>query len=264
MEKEKFEALLIDYIDDRLNAVDKHMVEEELLENAEARKSYEALREVILVMNQSARLQPGAGLKAKFETMLEQEVRSASRPKMILFRPSFYRAAAAIALVLISGFIGFWISENNAQQNRLADIEEEMALTRKQLADTRQLMFGMLENEQSASQRIRGVNVAMNMSDADNEIVKALMNTMLSDPSTNVRLAALDALSKFQHDANVKKALIEALPRQRDPMVQISLIQLLVRMKEKQVVKDLQDIVDDGGAMKAVRDEAYNGLLKLS
>ena len=63
---------------------------------------------------------------------------------------------------------------------------------------------------------------------------------------------------------SVRKILITALSSQTDPVVQISLIQLLVRMKEKGVVKDLERIVDENKSMKAVKDEAYTGLLKLS
>ncbi len=47
-------------------------------------------------------------------------------------------------------------------------------------------------------------------------------------------------------------------------MVQIALIQLFVQMKEKGVVDDLQRIVDDSRTTKAVKDEAYSGILKLS
>ena len=64
--------------------------------------------------------------------------------------------------------------------------------------------------------------------------------------------------------SSVRKALINALGKQKDPMVQIALIQLLVQMKEKGVVNDLKKIVDDAGSMKAVKDEAYSGLMKLS
>ena len=47
-------------------------------------------------------------------------------------------------------------------------------------------------------------------------------------------------------------------------MVQIALIQLMVKMKEKSVVNDLKKIVDDSESMKAVKDEAYSGILILS
>ena len=264
MEKEKLESLLIEYIDNRLNAVDRHTVEQELLNNAESRKLYEELKEVIFLMETSTPLKPSSSLKDKFDKDLTDAIHSVERSKTLFFSPAFYRVAAAVALMVISGAVGFWISKNNAQQARMAQIEREMELTRRQLADTKQLMLGMLENDQSASQRIKGVNVAMGLPKADEQVVDVLFKTMHSDPSTNVRLAALEALYKFHRDESVRSGLINALSEQTDPMVQIRLIQLMVEMEERAVVDELQKIVEDAGAMKAVKDEAYSGILKLS
>lgn len=264
MEKEKLESLLIEYIDNRLNAVDRHTIEQELLNNPDARKLYEELKEVIFLMETSTPLKPSSSLKDKFDKDLTDAIHNVERSKTIFFTPAFYRVAAALALMVISGAVGFWISNHNAQQERLAQIEREMELTRRQLADTKQLMLGMLENDQSASQRIKGVNVAMELPKADEQVVNVLFKTMRSDQSTNVRLAALEALYKFHRDESVRSGLINALSEQTDPMVQIRLIQLMVEMEEKAVVDELQKIVDDAGAMKAVKDEAYSGILKLS
>ena len=122
----------------------------------------------------------------------------------------------------------------------------------------------MLGNEGSASQRLQGVRVALQMTSADDDVVQALVRTLNEDPNSNVRLAALDALGKFQIEPAVRKALIGSLSTQKDPVVQIALIQLLVRMKEKTVIKDLERMVEDEQNIKAVKDEAYNGILKLS
>src|SRR5690606_24528787 len=99
---------------------------------------------------------------------------------------------------------------------------------------------------------------------ADDDVVEALIKRMNEDPNTNVRLAALDALSKFHDEPQVRKALVEGLSSQKDPVVQIALIQLMVKIKEKGIVTDLKRIVDDEQSMKAVKDEAYSGLLELS
>jgi HEAT repeat protein len=106
--------------------------------------------------------------------------------------------------------------------------------------------------------------VALTYERADDDVVDALVKTMNEDKNTNVRLAALDALSKFHQDANVRKALISSLAKQDDPVVQIALIQLMVKMKEKGVLKDLNRIIEDNNTIKPVKDEAYSGILKLS
>jgi hypothetical protein len=79
-----------------------------------------------------------------------------------------------------------------------------------------------------------------------------------------VRLAALEALGKFHQHAHVRKALIESLTRQKDPVVQISLIRLMVEMKEKSVINELEKMTKDKENIRAVKDEAYAGMLKLS
>jgi HEAT repeat protein len=132
------------------------------------------------------------------------------------------------------------------------------------MAETKQMMLAMMSNDQSANQRMQGVNVALTISKADDEIVNALARTMLKDPNTNVRLAALEALSNFIQDPKVKLLLTNSLSKQDDPIVQISLIQLLVKIKEKNVVKDLEKIIEDDKNIQAVKDEAYTGILKLS
>ena len=261
MEKEKLESLLIDYIDNKLNAVDRHMIEQELVRNAEAFKLYEELREVIQAMDKSARLEPGAGLQSGFEKMLQAEMAAAKPARTIFFQPVFYRVAAAVALLILGGGIGFWISKQHDQ--RLAAIEEQMKKQKAEMEFTRNMM-SMLQNDQSASQRILGVNVAMTVEKADDKIVEVLVKTLNEDPNTNVRLAALEALSRFHQERNVREKLIESLGKQKDPVIQIALIQLMVKMKEKGVVDDLQKIVDDVKTMKAVKDEAYSGILKLS
>ncbi|HEU5145711.1 MAG TPA: HEAT repeat domain-containing protein [Chryseosolibacter sp.] len=262
MDREKLEGMLIDYIDNRLNTVDRTFIERELVSNPDTRKLYEELREVIIAMEQSSPLEPSTNLRTNFQKDLAAEI-NASKGKAIFFNPRLYRVAAAVTLMILSGAIGFWISRNNAVQERLA-YEKEMEATRKQLAETKQAMFGMLDNEYSASQRIKGVSVALDLPKPDDEIIEVLFETLHNDPNTNVRLAALEALERFQEDPAVRRGLITGLTKQTDPMVQIRLIQLMVEMKEKQVVDDLKQMVDDAGTMKAVKDEAYSGILKLS
>jgi hypothetical protein len=257
MEKEKLESLIIDYIDNKLNTADRLVVEQELIKNPDAYRLYEQLKELVDVIDRSSRLEPTSKLKTGFDALLAEEIKANHKTKVVFFQPAFYRAAAAVALLVLGAGIGYWISKNNDQQERIAQIENEMKATK-------QLMMRMLDNQESASQRIQGVNVAYGITKADDEIVSALVHTMNEDPNSNVRLAALEALSKFSEDPSVRKALIASLSNQKDPVVQIALIQMMVKWKEKSIVNDLQRIVDDQETMKAVKDEAYSGIMKLS
>jgi hypothetical protein len=253
---EKLESQLIDYIDGKLSEAERKAVEQELMQNKEAFKVYEQLKHVIQSMNKAATLNPSPKLKQGFDQLLQSEIAS-RKSATIFFQPGFYRVAAAVALLIIGGGIGFWISKQNDQQLEIAQIKKEMQATKL-------MMMAMIDNNQSASQRILGVNVALTIENADDEVVKALAERMNEDPNTNVRLAALEALSKFHQEAHVRKILIQSLSSQKDPMVQIALIQLMIQIKEKAVINDLKRIVDDDGTMDAVKDEAYSGIMKLS
>lgn len=256
MEKEQLESLLIDYIDGKLNAVDRKRAEQELVNNPEAYALYEQLKEVVNAMDRSVSLEPSRSLKTNFDQLLETEIESV-KVKTVFFQPVFYRVAAAVAFLVVAGMGGYWVVQNQQQAQRLAEIEKEMMATK-------QMMMAMMNNDQSASQRITGVTVAYKFNKADDEIVTVLVKTMHEDPNTNVRMAALEALSKFHEDANVRKELVHSLTVQKDPVVQIALIQLLVTIKEKSVMKDLERMTNDKTIMKAVKDEAYAGILKLS
>jgi predicted Zn-ribbon and HTH transcriptional regulator len=257
MEREKLESMLIDYIDGLLNEQDRQLVEAELEQREDVRTLYNQLKEVMDKMSAASQLEPGEALKGGFDHFLMQEIAKKPEAKSISMIPMFYRIAATVILLMVVGVTAYWIRRDLQNQERIAKMERELEETKRQ-------MMGFLNNEFSASQRIQGVSVAYKISNPDDEIVNALVSTLNNDPNTNVRLAALDALSQFTTESQVRKELIKSLSTQKDPVIQIALIQLMVNVKEKGVLKQLEKITKDTKAMKAVRDEAYSGIFKLS
>ena len=259
MEHEILEGLLIDYLDGRLDSAETVKVDQLLKEDPHALQLYNQLKEVITQMEQANELAPASESKRKFLVALENEVQLETRKgsEHVFFSPYVMRIAAGFLILMAITGIGYWLNKTNEQQNQIARLQE-------QVDSTKNVMMAMIVNSQSASQRMQGVAVSYQIKKADDEIVKALFNAMYNDPSTNVRLAALEALAKFCDQPNVKDGLIKSLSKQKDPMVQITLIQLLVDMKEKAVIKELERISRDKEVLKAVKDEAYAGILRLS
>lgn len=258
MERERIEALLIDYIDGKLSAEERFNVEQKyLIRDSEAFTLYEQLKEVMHVMHRSSQIEPTAGLRNEFNRLLSEEIKSAQRVRTVSF-PAVYRVAAAVLVLVVAGIAGFWIRQQQRHTAELAELREQMLQTKRD-------MMTMLNNQQSASQRLMGASAAIyNIDHADKDIIKALIRTMNEDENSNVRLAALEALIKFKDQPHVRRALIDALGTQNDPVVQISLIRFLVEMNEKGVRKQLEEIVTEDDLLPAVKDEAHAGLLKLS
>lgn len=257
MEREKLESMLIEYIDGNMEDKDKLLIEEELEKNQEAKILYAQLKEVMAKMRDAAQLVPGEALKNSFAQFLSQEIAKKPEAKTVTMVPMIYRIAAGIILLMVVGVTTHWIRRDLQNQEELAKIKMELEANKR-------MMMSMLDNEFSPSQRMQGVSVAYEMNKPDDEIVTVLIKTFNNDPNTNVRLAALDALSKFSSEDGVRKSLIEALSSQKDPVIQIALIQLMVKMKEKTVIDQLEKIATDSKTMKAVKTEAYSGIFKLS
>lgn len=257
MERDKLESMLIEYIDGTLTEAERKLVEAELERSEDARKLHAQLAEVLQQMNTSSELVPGDALRKSFDHFLAQEISFRAEARSVNMIPMFYRIAAAVVVLMVAGVAAYWIQRDRENQARLAKLERELMATKQE-------MMGYLNNEFSPSQRMQGVSVAYTIKEPDDEIVKVLVSTLNNDPNTNVRLAALDALSQFTSEELVRKELIQALTTQKDPVIQIALIQLMVKMKERGVVKQLEKLTKDAKTMKAVRDEAYAGLFKLS
>jgi HEAT repeats len=256
---ENMESKLIDYIDGKLDEKECMLVERAISDNKETRKLYEQLTQVISEMENVDEVKPSSNLQLNFEKILAEEISHTSNTsvKRVFFQPMVLRIAAGVVFTLVGIGIGFWLNGNYQQEQKIVRLQQQMDSTKK-------VMNALLGNSQSASQRMLGTSVAYQMVKADDEIVKALVKAMNEDPNTNVRLSALEALGKFKHEANVRTVLIQSLAKQNDPVVQISLIQLMVDMKEKSIIGELEKLTQQKEILKAVKDEAYTGILKLS
>ena len=125
------------------------------------------------------------------------------------------------------------------------------------------VIFAGLNNMESPATRINFASEAYKLKNSGNDIVDALVSTLNSDPNANVRLAALDALARFYQESYVRKKLVASLKKQQDPIVQITLINLLTRMKESGILSELDKIVNDENTQKPVKDCAYSGIIQL-
>jgi hypothetical protein len=257
MINETTQQLVLDYIEGKLSEAECKQVEQLLSENIEVRTWYEQMKEIDSAMKASSEWKPSAALRESFHVLLQQEIEAERKTKSVFFNPVFYRAAAAIALVVTIGSLGFWYNKQQAK-------DAEILALRKEMEATRALVFALLENDQSASQRLMGVKAAYETTQKDDAIVSALIKVMNEDANMNVRIAAVEALGKFSNERIVQTALIESLPKQTDPAVQMALIQVLVQMKEQGAVESLQKIIEDETVIESVKDEAHAGIIKLS
>ena len=256
-EQDRIREKLIEYIDGRLPEAEKTEIDRWLDENPAGREEYRQLKSLLQRLEEDVPEVPSGKLIRRYEDWLDgyqSQERPESKP---LFFSTWFKIAASFVLLILAGGGGYLIKSTLDQKTELARLQRE-------LAETKQLVLSQLRDEQSASQRMMGVYAANELSTPDEEIISVLAKAMEEDPSSNVRLAALEALSRFYQDERVRTLLIGSLNRQTDPVVQIALIQWLVQMKEKSILQDLEKITRGNSPVKAVKDEAYKGIFKLT
>ena len=168
------------------------------------------------------------------------------------------RLAASVALLLIGFGGGLFYDHWHAGQLVSSSGDATPVIQMKKV-----LAFGQLANT-SASERIQAVNHSYELTQANRDITQLLINTLNFDANVNVRLAACQALARFENEPDVRDALIQSLQIQTDPTIQITLIDILVAIREKRAVHEMQRLARNQQLLDAVRLKAEEGVSRLN
>ncbi len=265
LDDDKMKELILDYIDGNLTGELKEYVANLIEKNEMAKKEFEEMKIISGLMANSRELKPYPGMKEEFLQMIAEEKNPEVQKEEIqpeakvVPMQTFWtvknllKIAAAVAILVVGYFIG--VQDRNGSNSELTQI-------RKEMQQMKELMMASLQ-EESASQRMKGVNVSYGLQHADEEVLAVLIKTLNTDPNANVRLASANALNQFSETKIVRDALIKALENEKEPVVQITLINIIVELGDKTAVEQLQKLVDNATTIETVKDEAHMGLFKL-
>jgi hypothetical protein len=206
--------------------------------------------------------EPGAGVRERFYGTLAAYRDGAAAAR--LERPSparsqlarVWQIAAGVALALAGAGAGYSLRSSQKANAEIAQLRGEVG-------NMRQLVALSLLEQQSASERLRGVSWAYRVEPSDTEVLSALLKAVNHDPNVNVRLAAVDALRPFAASRSTRDAVMQSLPGQTAPIVQVALIDLLVDLKETEAAPELQRVALDNATDVEVRQRAQWALEKL-
>jgi hypothetical protein len=178
---------------------------------------------------------PSEAMRRRFAAMLRREIAAAERglgsgPSAIRHRRdhrSAQRAALGLALaaaLALSLGAGVYIGSTSAAKRGDQDLTE----LRDEIRSLRSTVALALLTEPSASERLSGVAYGRELQTGDRRVADALFERLLEDPNVNVRLAALDALREIAEQPETRARLLESIPEQDSPLVQISAIDVLL------------------------------------
>jgi len=211
---------------------------------------------------------PGSAARSRFQHVLEayragmEDSRPATRPDALPGRAPWLRPqpvwqlAAAAGLLCAGILLGRYLPSASPAGN------SEMAQLRAQVENLHQMVALSMLQQQSPSARMRGVAYSEQFAPPDPRVIDALLQAVNRDANVNVRLSAVDALQKLAAGTEVARAMVDSIPAQDSPLVQISLIDTLVQRDARAIAPDLERIARDERFDETVRQRARWALHK--
>jgi hypothetical protein len=216
---------------------------------------------------------PGPDFVANFNAMLAQQLvqqdgKTAAGPASLELKPGLRwgRAGvwAAAAALVVAGFLGGLVAGGLGAGGGAfrpgASGKTEVAELRQEVRMMRSLVAVSLMQQQSTSERLRGVSYSTGLENPDEQVVAALLRTLRADTSVDVRMAAADALRRYSGRAPVRQSMAEALQLESSPLVQLTLIDALVATRESKAAPALRVLMAEEGLDPTVRQRAMRAL----
>jgi anti-sigma factor ChrR (cupin superfamily) len=190
-----------------------------------------------------------AGMAAAQPPATAQVVKFPSRP--------VWRIAMAAGLLAAGIFFGRYLPQGGSSPT------PEMAQLRGQVEGLRQMVALSMLQQHSPSARMRGVTYSEQIPQPDKQVLDALLQAVNHDSNVNVRLSAVDALQKFAGAPELTRAMVDSIPVQNTPLVQIALIDMLVQLNARDSAPDLARLAKNMQLDEMVRQRAAWALHKM-
>jgi hypothetical protein len=202
-----------------------------------------------LIMNGESNLFGNNHLAMELQKEIKEHHSSGISRKIII--PA---GIAASIILFLSGFFTGRIQKENHMK------DQEIAALRKEVIETKNLMILSLLKQQSASKRILAASYAEKLDELQPEVMDALLNSLNTDYSVNVRLASLEALSKYTDNPFIRSELLKTFEKESDPVIQVNMINLMVLLNEKSSALIMQKLINDDNTQVSVKEQARKGL----
>ena len=203
---------------------------------------FNELKEMLGIIENVQEVEVPPHIQANFQQALINEKISGNRSNW-----SWMQIAASVALLIVGFSIGKLSGGNS---------NDELALLKEEIQSLREVTLTSTLQRHSASERIMAVSQIEEKSTLNMELISTLITTLNSDESPNVRYAALQALEKFIGESEVRAELVKSLESQTDPLIQISLISILVKAEERSAIAPLKDIIKNKEVSPEVKQQA--------
>ena len=200
---------------------------------------------------------PSAALRDRFYSELE----AASTPVLTRLERwlGFERRTGwitAIATLLVGIGVGQTLgTQAGTDESAFAALEAQVALLNKNL---------ILDRLESASptKRLRGIIDAVHVVESDEQVAKALLQRAIDDNVLSVRSAAIDALGPQMKSPAVGDELMALLESADSPLVQLALVDLVLRHGSGEQRRQLLQLAEQGRLHADLIDHVLSSIVR--
>ncbi len=265
-----------------LPAQDAAAIQTHLSRCAECRREWAALQETLLTLERLPAAAPSPRLRARFDAMLADAKREAAIPvreaepfgrawsrldaffaMLMPGRPAL-QGALAVAVLAVGLVLGARLVRPPTPASAATDpaLAAEIAALRSQVESMSQVVSNSLIHK-SAHARLEGVLSAAQSGRFDHATLARLLHALAFDPSTNIRLRALEELYAHARLDPVRAGVLAALPRENSPLVQVAMIDFLAAIGDPAAAPAFEDLTRTANVDGAVRNAAQTALAML-
>jgi hypothetical protein len=233
-------------------------VDEHLASCPACRQEAEEIEETWSLLGGLEEEKSSEAMRSRFYTMLAETQQAERRERWTAWltgwwpRQPAWQAAIAVAALAIGMWAGPRLGLGNSSE--IQELRAEMQ------SMTRAVTLSLLEH-QSATERLRAVSLS-HRQQADTEVTRALLRVVNTDQSVNVRLAALDVLSELVQRPDVRSGLLDSLPHQDSPTMQVAMAEVLLAMDGPRSETAIRELLDDPDLNEGVRGYIQETMIK--
>lgn len=236
-------------------------------------RDFSALTQTAAALDAMPTPEPSPRLRKNFYAMLaEEKLATGASPSPAAAapaqpaRPPLWRTLLAPLAACALVAMGFFAGRQTTPAHLVADAQtrSELKKLQEQVNKMGTLVgYSLLQHQQGpANDRLRGVLAAARAEAPSDRVLDDLVSALAFDPSANVRLRALEALSPHADREVVRAGILAALPREQNPLVQLELIDFVAAAENRAAAPALQKISLDESTDRSVRDAAQRALAR--
>jgi hypothetical protein len=269
MDCEQVRSWLVDFADGTVDQGTRIKVQEHLKGCEACRQDLEEIRILFEELGTIRDETPPPSLREGFEEMLHAGMaRSETTGALsneeqtgeIRVRPSagwswWPQVAAAVVLVVAGALLDRLVFTGSSP-----DDGPSVYVTGTGQEELKDLLATGPADGSSPSMRIRTIESVSCTNNPDPQVIDILFTVLNRDGNVNVRYAAARRLACYIGQEEVRTGLIESLAIQEEPLIQITLLNFLVRTGETRAVKVLKQLMYNPENPEIVREEANRAI----